>query len=328
MSSITAPSARYPRSLTVIHRQGAPGEFFVRAAERLNAPTRTTTVHAKDKFIAFIDVLGFTNLVEQAEAEGGDFTRALELAAALGDRGDSDIYKDLGPTTCPCSTYVAKDLDFQLTQISDCVVVSAEVSPAGLVNLISHCSGIAIRLLQKGALCRGFITRGAIHHEPGQFIGTGYMNAYKREAEVAFLRADEAEKGTPFIQIDEVVLDYAANHTDRCVQEQLARATRSDGEYRAIYPFGVFKNIPGAIMLPGHFNPTHFLENVRKSIGYRQRDLQRFQDAEAAAPNERAKRKIRHYSAGIEEVIDHLRGKERRAEQMIATGNIPWGSSI
>jgi len=285
-------------------------------------------VHAKDKFIAFIDVLGFTNLVQQAEADGGDFSRALELAAALGDRGEMDIYKDLGPTTCPESTYVAKDLDFQLTQISDCVVVSAEVSPAGLVNLISHCSGIAIRLLQKGALCRGFITRGAIHHEPGQFIGTGYMNAYKKEAEVAFLRADEAEKGTPFIQIDEVVLDYAANHTDRCVQDQLSRATRSDGTYRAIYPFGVFKNIPGAMMVPGFFDPAKFLDNVRESIGYRQRDLKKFQDAETAATDDRAKRKIRHYSAGIEDVIEHLRGKERRAEQMLATGNIPWGSII
>lgn len=43
-----------------------------------------------EKFIAFVDIVGFTSMVEAAEAGGGDLTRALELAGALGSVADAE----------------------------------------------------------------------------------------------------------------------------------------------------------------------------------------------------------------------------------------------
>jgi hypothetical protein len=138
--------------------------------------------------------------VQKAELEGnGDLSRALELTKALGSAADSNKFVQYGPTTCPLARRIANDPDFQVTQISDCVVISAEVSPAGMINLVSHCFGIALRILTKGALCRGVITRGKIWHRDGQFIGRGYMRAFQSEPGVAFMRADENETGTVWI---------------------------------------------------------------------------------------------------------------------------------
>jgi hypothetical protein len=51
-------------------------------------------LRAKDKFIAFVDILGFTALVEAAEQDGGgDFSRPIELAQALGSVADANKFR-------------------------------------------------------------------------------------------------------------------------------------------------------------------------------------------------------------------------------------------
>ena len=122
-------------------------------------------VRTREKLIAYVDVLGFSALVEEAERDGGDVRKAGALATALGSAKDSSQFAQYGPSTCPHSRHIQKDLDFQVTQISDCVVVSAEISPSGAINLAQYCFGISMRLLGLGALCRGYVTRGNIHHE-------------------------------------------------------------------------------------------------------------------------------------------------------------------
>lgn len=283
-------------------------------------------MRAKDKFIAFVDILGFSDLVEAAERNGGgDFSRLLELAQVLGSPADANRFRQSGPKICPHSGYVARDLDFQVTQIADCVVVSAEVSPAAIMNLAHYCFGISVKLLSKGALCRGVVTRGNIHHSEGQFIGTGYMRAYRDERHVAFLRTEKTEKGTPFIQVDDAIAEYVRDETDECVRKMFARITRSDGTYTAIYPFGVLSNAPAAFIGPD-FDPLHWKAAVQRSIGYRQADLAAFECAEQRGTTENAKLKIRHYKRGLEEVIERLRVKEAVLDQMITTGHIPYGT--
>src|SRR5690242_13343286 len=127
----------------------------------------------QDKFIAFVDILGFSELVMKSEAGGDgapDAKYILDLTGKLGSAKERDHFAKYGPTHCPCAPYLSKDLDFRVTQISDCVVISAEVSPAGVINLLQHCFGIAIQILQAGHLCRGYITRGSIVHTDKQFI--------------------------------------------------------------------------------------------------------------------------------------------------------------
>jgi hypothetical protein len=165
-------------------------------------------------------------------------------------------------------------------------VVSSEVSPAGIINLTHHCFGIVLSVLRKGALCRGVITRGNIHHGGGQVIGTGYMRAGADEKHVAFLRANNTETGTPFIQVDDAVVGYIRDETDECVRRLFGRITRPDGTYSAIYPFDALGNAPTSF-IGQDFNPTPWKAEVQKSIGYRQANLAVFEEAERRATEEK-----------------------------------------
>ncbi|AFP20486.1 hypothetical protein KVP06_12995 [Geobacter sulfurreducens] len=135
----------------------------------------------EDKFIAFVDVLGFKSMVEASESGlGMALPELMECLSKLGKQEDKEIFDRYGARTCPESRFIQKNLNFELTQISDCVIVSSEVSPAGVINLISHCWGAVIELLVRGIMCRGYITRGAIYHHKGQVIGSGYQKAYAK----------------------------------------------------------------------------------------------------------------------------------------------------
>jgi hypothetical protein len=278
-------------------------------------------VQSKDKFIAFVDILGFSSPLKTEEECGRGVSRALELIQLLGSPDRTHF-----PSVCPHSARLAADVDFKVTQISDCVVVSAEPSPVGVVNLTHYCFGIGIRLLGEGALCRGYIARGNIYHADHQFIGTGYVRAVENEKRVRFMCADMADTGTPFIQIDEAVSDYVKNESDSCVRKMFARMTRSDGTYTAIYPFEALSKIPGSIIGFG-FDPVFWKQQLRKSMDFREHDLAVFDESERLDTDEGARRKIRHYKRGLEEVIARLRARQAALDQMIATGVIPYGGN-
>src|ERR1700733_2448860 len=107
----------------------------------------------EDKFIAFVDILGFKNHVEAAEAGSGlslgELLDALKLL-----RGPQAEFAAFQPTICPMSARKNGDLAFRVSQVSDCVIISAEVSAAGVINLLHHCWAIALNLLRKGLMCR------------------------------------------------------------------------------------------------------------------------------------------------------------------------------
>ncbi len=192
----------------------------------------------RDKFIGFADILGFKRMVEAAAAGTSmPLGELLECLKYLGGPADQEHFRKYGPTMCPETAYVQRDLDFQLSQVSDCVVVSSEVSPAGAINLINHCWGAVIKLLTKGIMCRGYITRGVIYHSEGQFIGPGFHEAYGKEAQVTAFKRIADERGTPFVEVDPVVGDYVREHGDRCVKEMFSRFVKEDGGITALFPF-------------------------------------------------------------------------------------------
>lgn len=106
-----------------------------------------------DRFIGFIDFCGFKSMVTQSErGEGRSVEEIQELLSLLGNKSVVEAYRARGPRTCPRSACLDKHLSFQLTQVSDSAVVSAEISPAGVINLVSQMWGASLGLLFKGAL--------------------------------------------------------------------------------------------------------------------------------------------------------------------------------
>lgn len=194
--------------------------------------------HFSEKFIAFVDILGWRSLVRKAEeGEGMTLAELSEILDALGTQEDSEQYRRYGPTTCPEAPRVRDDLDFRLTLASDCVVISSEISPAGLINLISHCWKACTSLLTKGVMCRGYIKRGQIYHTGDRQIGTGLSDAIDREKNVSIFKRDSEERGTPFIEIDADIIRYVEKQPDECVKVMFSRMVRQENNVGAIFPF-------------------------------------------------------------------------------------------
>lgn len=216
----------------------------------------------KEKFVAFVDVLGFKKLVEAAEAGTGmSLAELLEVLKKFGSPEERNKFSTYGPTICPQSTYLQRDVDFRLTQISDCVIVSTEVSPAGVINLVSHCWGIVTGLLLSGLMCRGYITRGPIYYTDAQVLGTGYQKAYEKEGSLAAFRREADERGTPFVEVDRAVCEYVRNCADWCVKEMFSRCVRDNGDFVALFPF---KRLGHSFVIGG-FGQTFDAEKEKRS---------------------------------------------------------------
>lgn len=258
----------------------------------------------EEKFVAFVDILGFKNLVTAAEnGTGLPLTELTQLLEQLGTQDDVLRVKKSGPTTCPQSPYINRDLDFQLTQISDCVIVSSEISPAGAIKIINHCWGAVIQLMTKGIMCRGYISKGSVYHTDKQIIGSGYQDAYSRESGVSAFKNEAEERGTPFVEIDPVVCNYVENCGDDCVRTMYSRMVETDGSLSALFPF---KRLSHSFMIGGFgrtFDPEKEKasnNDMRKIIENIKTKVMSFVDES----NPKAFQKASHYIRALDSQLD------------------------
>lgn len=254
----------------------------------------------QDKFVAFVDILGFTNLVQRSEAgDGLSPSEILEAMKKLGSPKDEQAYKTHGPRTCPCAPKKTPDVSFRLTQASDCVIVSTEVSPAGAISIISHCWGAVINLLGKGLMCRGFIHRGQIFHEDGAFFGSGYMEALGREPSVTAFQQHAKDTGTPYVELDKSISEYVDACEDHCVKEMYGRMVKVDGDIQVLFPF---KRLGHSFIIDSNFDP---LEQKRRNEEWRKliRNMMKQLEAMADPTKPRAQAKLLHYHNALTEQL-------------------------
>jgi hypothetical protein len=232
----------------------------------------------KDKLIAFVDILGFRNLVIQSEeTDNPTLEYLLDLTRKLGSSEDSVRYSQS---------------DFRITQLSDCAIVSSDVSPAGTINLLQHCFEVSINLLMAGHLCRGYMTRGKIFHTDRQVIGSGYMKAW---------HCTDKSGSAPFIQIDQSVCAYVAELGEGSVKKQFNRMTESDEGDRVISPFLLFKNLPSSV-IDRNFDVEKWKANVRVVRAQTQKLVAQL-DKEEVGAVEGVRTKIARYKRKLAEVL-------------------------
>ena len=258
----------------------------------------------QEKFIGFVDILGFKSLVKAAETKTGmSLSQLLELLKALGTPEDRQNYEKYGPTTCPESKYQNRNLDFRVTQVSDCVIVSSEISTAGVINLISHCWEAVIKLLQKGIMCRGYITKGSVYHTDNQIIGSAYQKAYESEANVGAFKHTADERGTPFVEIDPVICTYIEESPDSCVKKMFDRFVKHDGDIVALFPFQRLSHSFGIGGLFGDFDPDkekQANQHMREMILSMKSRIMSFVNPE----NRKAVQKAEHYIRALNDQIE------------------------
>ena len=253
-----------------------------------------------DKFLAYIDVLGFKTLVASAEDGSGlPLTELVDLLSLLGKGTERARFEAHGPSTCPEAPFVERHLDFRVTQISDCAIVSAEVSPAGAINLISHCWGAVIELLAKGIMCRGYIKRGRVFHTDRQIIGSGYQAAFVAESQVSAFGREANERGTPYVEVDPDVVNYIESQPDACVKMMFGRMVKSDGSTTVLFPF---RRLHHSFIVAGHGHRFDAAkerasnQNLRITIGRMKERVLSFVDP----GNTSAMAKAKHYIAALD----------------------------
>lgn len=238
-----------------------------------------------------MDILGFKSKVESAErGEGLSLSELLDALAVLENRKHSKTIHDYSPTICPESRHIQHGLDYRVTQASDCVVVSAEVSPAGCINIIAHADGAALKLLSQGMMVRGYITRGNIFHEDNKFIGTGYQKALEGEKKVTVFQESTADGGTPFVEIDPEVIRYINECGDQCVKEKFAYMTKSEDDITVIFPYKRLVDLAFANDFSSGFDKSN-LRAIRSLIHNASRKVESF----APSSDQHATRKSKYY---------------------------------
>lgn len=185
----------------------------------------------KEKFVGFINVLGWKDFTGRATDETDTEITPADLAEAkeilIDQRLKADLQK-FGHTICPDSKRIQQDLDMVLTGIPGGVVISCEISAAGIITLIRHCHNVVKNLmLNQGLLCRGMITRDTISHFNGDRQKAG-PPGIKRRADTSQI---------PFVEIDPVVRDYIRQSTDTCVNINFERVVETDNDTTVFFPY-------------------------------------------------------------------------------------------
>jgi hypothetical protein len=254
----------------------------------------------KHKVIAFLDILGWKKLVEDAEACTGlppdDLVKLLDC---FGTGSERERFEQTGPKCCPEARYQERNLDFRLTQVSDCAIVSAEVSPAGVINLLWHSWRAVFQLLEHGIMTRGYVKVGAIYHTEKHFIGSGYQETLAAEKEVDAFKREASECGTPFVQIDPTVTNLVESCGDACVQKMFSRLVRIEGGTVALFPFQRLEH-QFIVAAPGY---TFNAQRQRESNNNLRKKIERYKEiveSHVDRSNPDAVRKSRHYLAALD----------------------------
>lgn len=122
----------------------------------------------KERYVAFLDLLGFKVQVKVAEETPSQWLRLREILALVRD------------TLCENPA-----IGMRLTWFSDCIVFSADRSEQGLAEMIQAIETLTCNLLQYDVLVRGGLVAGGAHHGKDFVYGTAVGRAYEMESTCA-----------------------------------------------------------------------------------------------------------------------------------------------
>lgn len=126
----------------------------------------------RDRYCAFVDILGFRQLIEQLGASTASFEALHSLLRRIhGANSGAAIDTD--------------GTDFRAQSISDAVAISTTVSAVGLDKLFQTLQSLSLDLLSEGYFVRGAVVRAPLYHDDQTVFGEALVKAYHFESEVA-----------------------------------------------------------------------------------------------------------------------------------------------
>lgn len=121
-----------------------------------------------EKYVAFIDMLGFSELVSDS------VNNEVAYAAVV------DAIDRLRATACEIPS-----IDLVQTYFSDCIVLSSARTPDGLAGMLDAIRVVAENLVVVDVFVRGGLAAGPIFHDAQFMFGPGMLSAYHLESKVA-----------------------------------------------------------------------------------------------------------------------------------------------
>ena len=111
----------------------------------------------ENRLVAFIDILGFSKLIERSEQEPGLVPWMIQILNAI--KSNEGIKEQFG-----------KDLDVQMefTAFSDCFVLSTRVPEDPVNTGLYQIALICTMLLKSGLFARGAVVEGQLFHKNNQ----------------------------------------------------------------------------------------------------------------------------------------------------------------
>ncbi len=125
----------------------------------------------EDRYVAFVDILGFASIVEASQNAPEHVERLYRALSQLSTRAQEGHYRDHA---------------IEATNFSDTVVLSAPVTAGGLLYIFDAVSGFTADLLSMNMLLRGAVVRGELLHSESAIFGPALINAYRLENTVSF----------------------------------------------------------------------------------------------------------------------------------------------
>jgi hypothetical protein len=192
-----------------------------------------------DKFVAFVDILGFKNLVDSIESKSptheNDFKKVLSILNFLNEESnESNTHHDLLTYELTDKGLLEKELGNPvITYVSDCIVISTEGTFDGFKSLCNKLTKFSTDVAADGIFLRGAITYGKIFHTGRLLFGTGYQNAFKLESTKAI---------NPRIIVDESALNFLKDYEGQFPINiaGIKQDTDDNLKYLRIFPFHYF----------------------------------------------------------------------------------------
>lgn len=134
-----------------------------------SSPISHADASYEKRAIAFLDILGFSDLIKEGghEREIGQIFDQLKVRAA-----QAEMHHGKGR--------------MQFTAFSDCIVVSEEfLGGFGALRIAGYAGYLALELLGYGFLVRGGLTVGDLYHREGVVFGPAMNEAYTLESKIA-----------------------------------------------------------------------------------------------------------------------------------------------
>ena len=161
-----------------------------------------------NRLVAFIDILGFSQMVADAEQVNRIFDAVVQL-----DEYTAGFLKN---AILDQQTRID---DPQYSFFSDCVVVSCADVPHNYELFFNYLATLSYTMIESGILIRGGVTLGPLIHDARVMFGGGMIKAYKLESGLAVY---------PRIVIDDKLVKIVSQMPEQWYDRNGARVRGAD----------------------------------------------------------------------------------------------------